>query len=185
MVLVVVILYSIFTLIKISEENNEAKNETQVLSQGKLHPSQKSNISVENAELEMDKVIFKGKTDKNQSYNVTASKAIKRNNSIYFMDQVSTNIGLANGKDIFFTAKNGTYDEQKNYLLLEEDIIGSYLTFNIHASNLELFLPQQELHSKTPVVLNGNNIRIQGDSLLVKENIIIIEGNVKTSINTH
>jgi hypothetical protein len=178
--LIIVYVGYVFTQNHYKQKLQEEK-EVKSSSDNKSH---KSNSLVENLEVEVDNLNFTSKTDKNEIYNIKAEKSQKNKSGQYIMDNIVANIEFEDG-NFQIKSDGGSFDENSNYLMLQNNINGHYKEFLISGDLFEFYFEKNELISNARVSLSNEKINIKADSMIANDEKIIMEGNVKTIINSN
>lgn len=179
-VIIIIIAYVLYIFIQ-----NRIQEEKKISHDNNLHDSikkEEENILLENLEVEVDNLNFTSKTDKNESFSVKAKKSRKNNLGEYSMNNVNADIKLSEGN---FSLKSelGFFNENSNYLMLQDNITGYYSGFLLHGSLFEFNFKENQLISKKSTKISNDKLTITGDKLIANDEKIMMEGNVKTIIN--
>jgi LPS export ABC transporter protein LptC len=135
-----------------------------------------------NYEITLDNTTFKGTNDESP-YTITAQKAIKCDNDIYTLEDLSA-IYFIQDNPCNIISDKGEFHQTKNMIYLNGNIKATLQDYILNTDSLELNLTTKEIIGKNKIKIDYKDSEIKANQFRIENNNIIrFEGNVKTKFN--
>lgn len=179
-ILIIIVILSTIIYVNNNLKSNNLDSDFDKIEEIEIKPIHKDKNK---SEIEIDDINFIGKTKNNEKYVIFSKNAFKKDDGVYDLNEINAEI-FYKSDILHLKSKKAFYHEGYNNIILDKNVRGDFLGYNLIGESIELNLDSKKSSSKDEVIIYDEENYIRSDGFKTKnEDEIVFEGNVESHYN--